>query len=503
MNLAEVDDRPTKKRRFFVEDASSPETSTVALPLTSSLAPQTQSVEEIISSPEDGFDVNTLNAVVGEQLSDAVVKQLQKASSGNLERGKFNQPKGYGSNTEKAINLYLDGSWKSIGHSQILPSRNPPSTTKQSVLSPRNISTTRTRHGITKRYIGAFGVTGWATRSGVGLLSYGETARIERAKPIGPAAKSGKQPRFTPHKRQDVVVRFTNSRGEEVGRLENDSAAWISTLMDQNICRFEGSCVFAPDRIRTNDNIYLQLRCSFSMSAFDTLDTSRLDSNRPSGPFEAQESSDERGLRLRQVALIKLFEEINIKPTKSNEQTEKQKRDALLLAAEQAEQRDQELSSIAKPSTSGSSPSIIKSDQVDEDSTPDEEKEEGEEVQQDQLDALYKKAQTFDFNTPEADPPNTFTLNLRKYQRQALYWMMNKEKNQKSRDQSIHPLWDQYSWPVKDVEDKDLPVVEGQDYFYINSYSGELSLEFPVQEQNCLGGILADGMIIFFSCCTN
>jgi DNA repair protein RAD5 len=380
-----------------------------------------------------------------------------------------------------------------------LPSRNPPAATKQSSLTSRNITLIRTGNSITKRYVGAFGVTGWATRSGLGLLNYGEKVRIERATPIGAVPKPGKPPRFTPHKRQDVVVRFTNSRGEEVGRLENDSAAWISTLLDQSICRFEGTCVFAPDRIRTNDNIYLQLQCYFSMSAFETLDTARLDSNRPSGPFEAQESSDERGLRLRQVALIKLFEEINIKPTKSNDQTEKQKRDALLLAAEQAEQRDHDGSSMAKAPGSGSTPSIPHNEQSDENSTPEDEKEEGEEVQQDQLDALYKKAQTFDFDTPEADPPDTFTLNLRKYQKQALYWMLNKEKNQKSQDQSIHPLWDEYSWPTKDVEDKNLPTVAGQEYFYINSYSGELSLEFPVQEQNCLGGILADGMLFSLS----
>lgn len=58
----------------------------------------------------------------------------------------------------------------------------------------------------------------------------------------------------------------------------------------------------------------------------------------------------------------------------------------------------------------------------------------------------------------------------------------------------MHPLWEQYTWPLKDAEDKDLPVVEGQDCFYINPYSGEMSLDFPVQEQTCLGGVLADEM---------
>ncbi|KAK5256184.1 DNA helicase rad5 [Cryomyces antarcticus] len=59
---------------------------------------------------------------------------------------------------------------------------------------------------------------------------------------------------------------------------------------------------------------------------------------------------------------------------------------------------------------------------------------------------------------------------------------------------SMHPLWEEYSWPMKDVDNKDLPEVADQAGFYVNPYSGELSLDFPVQEQNCLGGILADEM---------
>ena len=122
-----------------------------------------------------------------------------------------------------------------------------------------------------KRYIGAFGVAGWATRSGSGLIKHAETVGIERAKLQPPAAKLGRggKSRAVMNKRQDIVVRFTNEKGEEVGRLENDSAAWISTLVDQKICSFEGSCVFAPDKLRTNETVYLQLRCYLLKSAFE------------------------------------------------------------------------------------------------------------------------------------------------------------------------------------------------------------------------------------------
>ncbi|KAF2962789.1 hypothetical protein GQX73_g10785 [Xylaria multiplex] len=74
--------------------------------------------------------------------------------------------------------------------------------------------------------------------------------------------------------------------------------------------------------------------------------------------------------------------------------------------------------------------------------------------------------------------------------------MLAKERNEKNeaRETSMHPLWEEYTWPLKDVDDNELPVVEGQVNFYVNPYSGEMSLNFPYQEQHCLGGILADEM---------
>jgi DNA repair protein RAD5 len=55
-------------------------------------------------------------------------------------------------------------------------------------------------------------------------------------------------------------------------------------------------------------------------------------------------------------------------------------------------------------------------------------------------------------------------------------------------------LWEEYTWPTKDHDDKELPQVANQPHFYVNPYSGDLSLDFPKQEQHCLGGILADEM---------
>jgi DNA repair protein RAD5 len=109
-----------------------------------------------------------------------------------------------------------------------------------------------------KRYIGSFGVTAWATRSGTGFIQYGEKISIERVVSQQNMKKAGKLGRMA---RQDVIVRFKNSKNEEVGRLESETAQWISALLDQKVCKFQGSCVFAPDKVRTSDTIYLQLKC--------------------------------------------------------------------------------------------------------------------------------------------------------------------------------------------------------------------------------------------------
>lgn len=390
--------------------------------------------------------------------------------------------------------MYFDGSWES----HVLARPQPPPPTMASFVQPRSQAKPKEEHNTEtepttslatlsampdKRYIGALGVVGWATRSGVGLIRAEEKVTIERARQPNKPAKGGKlRPTF---KRQDVIVRFTNSRGEEVGRLEQDTAAWISTLLDQRVCLMEGHCIYVPDRVRTNDTIYLQLRCYLLKAAFESGNFLKpLENNRQTGIFEAKETDEEKTLRLRQVALVKLFHEINLQPSRVNTTTEKHKREGILQAAEVAEQYEQKSPKNTKPREDGGS------------SPPSDDAEDGQELEQDQLDSLYRKAQSFDFDTPEMQPAESFVMDLRKYQKQALHWMVGKEKDEKAdhKEQSMHPLWEEYMWPTKDAADQELPHVADLPGFYVNPYSGELSLDFPVQEQNCLGGILADEM---------
>lgn len=517
MSLAEIEQPPLKKRRFFVEDSTPAEqnapfntTSSQVDALSASSDPILTGQASIDGDPkfykdgavgiEDpvatapnssvgGFDKQIFESFIGHEVLEEDLIRLQNLSDNDVER---------------AINMYLDGSWMSVsmesGHASDSPKSLESGIPIGDALRQGRLKRTPSKLSPVQkqlenmpecRYIGAFGVGAWATRSGPNLLKHGESVKIERTK-IKPPIKIGRGGKtIQPSKgtaarlRTDIIVRFTNLKGEEIGRLPKDTALWVSTLMDQKVCRFDGTCVFIPERVRVNDTIYLQLRCSLLKKAFEAGGFVKPEDNRTTGIFEEKETSEEKDLRLRQVALVKLFDEVNLHPSTINEKTAKHKREGILQAAEIAEQYDKENDSKKpKPSQDPSS------------SPPaGDEEEEGKELEQDQLDSLYKKAQSFDFDTPTREPTDTFTMDLRKYQKQALHWMMSKEKDQRSENKelSMHPLWEEYSWPVKDMNDEDIPSVINHPSFYVNPYSGELSLEFPLQEQHCLGGILADG----------
>ncbi|OJI87927.1 hypothetical protein ASPTUDRAFT_61339 [Aspergillus tubingensis CBS 134.48] len=529
------DDRPLKKRRFFAddEDLLTPQPSTDSVtaslhtPASSSLTDRGAQLQptrsengpEIIEVPLpdsssrveghtvpqveqeavqgehnaisrrtedallrvdfDGFDISTFTSIIGERLSADSIQDIRNAAGDDLER---------------AVNIYFDGSWKKSpapraqNQTTLTARQRPLSAQTQRTSTPLSASshpraqtptpdkaTTRPAAQPPLRYIGAFGVGAWATRSGSGFLRHGDLVNIERTR-SQPLSKRNRAGKLVSNQKSDFLTRFTTKSGQEIGRLPREIAEWVSTLLDQRVCTFEGVCVYVPDRVRVNDTIYLQLRCYLRIEAFQPrIFSQSMDDNRSVAFFEEKESADEKALRLRQVALVKLFDEIHLQPTSTNDMTRNHKKEGLLRAAEMAEQHER----------------VKKENQANDDSS----EEDSPELEEDQLDTLYKKAQSFDFSMPEAEPASSFTMHLRKYQRQALYWMLAKEKDNKSaRETSLHPLWEEYSWPSRDVDDKELPDVDGIDHFYVNPYSGELSLDFPVQEQHCLGGILADEM---------
>jgi DNA repair protein RAD5 len=288
------------------------------------------------------FDPEAFESFLGDRVSPEVLDIIRDNCDNNLER---------------AMNMYFDGTWKNFKKSPSLgafadrmTARPPPTpkTEPENCLGPGPVAR-RSMSG--SRYIGAFGVEGWATRSGTNLLKHGDVVKVERQKiqprqPPKPKGKLGMQvnsTRVSPamSRRVDVVVRFTTANGMEIGRLAKDNANWVSTLMDQKICSFEGTCVYAPERLRTNDTVLLQLKCSLLASAFHDRGFTLAD-DRAVGLFEEKETAEEKELRLRQVAIVRLFQEINLIPTKVNAAAAKNRRQGLLQAAEMAEKKEKE-----------------------------------------------------------------------------------------------------------------------------------------------------------------
>jgi len=113
MSYREREERPAKKRRFFVEDppidgrsvipdAPTPDESADNAPQIhtpqSSSRPTSPGQSNENSIALNGLDVETLNAIVGEELSFEIVEKLRKLSGNNTERGRPYWHTPYGAN---------------------------------------------------------------------------------------------------------------------------------------------------------------------------------------------------------------------------------------------------------------------------------------------------------------------------------------------------------------------------------------------------------------------
>ncbi|GAO45879.1 hypothetical protein G7K_0125-t1 [Saitoella complicata NRRL Y-17804] len=499
-----MDGEPSpKRRRFFKEDGDEQE----LLPMPPFEPAPTSAPAEKPPLPKLKLTgmLADLSGIVGENVPLSTLKVLADISNGNLER---------------AVNMYFDGSWRQHLPQSVAPVpkrasppvQQPTQTFAAQAAAPPQA--TQPRQKLPKRrarwhrkYIGSFGVEGYAASSGSNLIKGGEAIRLERQKLSTLAKGRGNSPsssgngtrklqaksRGVPHRlsgqmvpsSMNTVVRFVNMRGFEIGRLPKEMASVVAPLIDGDICEFEGTCIYAPETLRTGQNILLQLHCYVLFDAFaaHTLSPEEQIQDRPFH-FE-NESEDERRLRLRRHALLKILDEVHLEPVQTNDVTRQHKRAGLWEAAQMADHFES-----ARAISSSQATPPLKTDDSDE-------AEEGQELDTHQLDALYAKAQQYDFNMPCMDPADTFAFDLRKYQKQALHWMVNKERADEESARTtnaLHPLWEEFMWPTQDADGKTIVHEEDDDKFYLNPYSSQLSLEFQKAGQDSFGGILADEM---------
>ncbi|THH10977.1 hypothetical protein EW145_g955 [Phellinidium pouzarii] len=302
----------------------------------------------------------------------------------------------------------------------------------------------------------------------------------------------------------NTIVRLTNSRGFEFGRLPTDVSNWISKLLDFDIVVFKGSTmVDCPDKLHSGADLLVSLSIYLLPSAFKryTIHPASNPSVVPPKIWfnEGQETTEEELLRNRKISLQQLFEELGLKPRMDrSSSTDKENVPPTGSPRLTASIRIQPLRGL---------------DNMDTHVTGDIDSEEDEEelLTENDLDVIYKRAQANDVQMSEMEPCESFALKLRPYQKQALLWMYSRETGAVSARQSIsmHPLWAEYALPPEPDRNGLIDLTVEDQSFYYNPHSGELSLEFPRAENFCRGGILADGenynlslnkpsMLIFF-----
>lgn len=356
-------------------------------------------------------------------------------------------------------------------------------------------------------YLGSFLVgNAWSTVRGKGYIQPGDIIHIERDDahdfksdlPVSGKGKkkalpdNGKKKQMTlasmlksqppkTKKKADTVVRLTNDRGFEFGRLPQHVSSWVSRLLDFGIVDFKGSTVVdCPATLHSGADLIVSLSVYVRASAFKSPSTSA------EGPTkmmfnQGQETQDEQTLRERKSALLSLFEAVNLRPCRG---------------AQVQDDGNTENASGGINKNQIEHPGGAKKKKIETVGDGEEiEVEEGEELSDNELDVIYKKAQKNDQSMAEMDPPDTFTLTLRGYQRQALMWMHSRELGEISAREavSMHPLWSEYAFPAE-PQDGIIDLTQDEKLFYFNPYSGELSLDFPKAERKLKGGILADEM---------
>lgn len=467
--------RSVKRTKFFhTENTPSPQPSTTN-----------------IDDDSDKF-ASRVRSIIG-SVEDDTLTDLREKSQGNVEN---------------AVNMYFDGS---AGQREAAGEQQPQEVTEieqptQEALNqqPPTSSQECVDYGLVKpwqkRYIGSFQAECLATRSGNNLLQYGEKLTVKRVHPSNKVRLKSRNNIANNTNHEDYVVRLAKEDGSEIARFSEQDGRFTSVLIDCGLCYFTGTGILAEERVRLGDYMVIQVDCYLLKSAFyadmlpPSLNQNSSESSSKSkynsaylNQDNATESPDDKIMRLRQLGLANLFNKLDIKPKPVSGS-----------------------SSTELPSLE--TPDLVKATEAMGAPVPSYEDEESSEKEfgQDELDALYKRSEPPDTYLDEVDPPSdTFNLELRPYQKKGLNWMIQKETPEgedrevcHNNNEPMHPLWQAFSWPSQlehmneqkhDIND-DTNEYDNDNVFYVNLYSGELSLIFPKQQKSVLGGILADEM---------
>ncbi|KAK9279319.1 hypothetical protein L1049_012998 [Liquidambar formosana] len=253
------------------------------------------------------------------------------------------------------------------------------------------------------------------------------------------------------------IVRFSTRDCGEIGRIPNDWARCLLPLVRDKKVRIEGRCKSAPDVLGIMDTILLSISVYINSSMFRNCHQISLKA--------ASNSTDESVVH----PLPTLFRLLGLTPFKKAEFTPND----LYIRKRPLNSKDSSSIPASLLHVNKSKDPLLNGNTVEsEESIPDTD-----------LDNIVGVGDNSELE--EMDPPSTLQCELRPYQKQALFWMIQLERG-KCLDEAattLHPCWEAYR-----LADKRELVV------YLNAFSGDATTEFPSTLQMARGGILADAM---------
>lgn len=254
------------------------------------------------------------------------------------------------------------------------------------------------------------------------------------------------------------IVRFSTAESGEIGRIPNEWARCLSPLVRAKKIWIGGCCKSAPDILGIMDTILLSVSVFINSSMFRKHHQTSVRFTR----FASEESTVHPLPVLFRLLGLTPFKKAEFTPEDLNirkRPVESKDSSGVLAAVLPAEKR-------RKLSSDGSK---VENDH--------------ENISDSDLYNLVGIADSSELE--EMTPPDTMQCELRPYQKQSLYWMMQLEKGRclEEAATTLHPCWDAYR-----LADKRELVV------YLNAFSGDATTEFPSTLQIARGGILADAM---------
>lgn len=350
-----------------------------------------------------------------------------------------------------------------------------------------------------RRFIGSMQVSALATRPTVKPLKYGSELKILRTS----SDALGKLYYANGRKKASMAnyVRLVDENlNREVGRVPEDVAMILFPLVDSDELDFEATMIYCNNRrLSVGDSFIVQLDCFLTSVMFENYSTLTRNTpvlNKRSFSQNVVESEEELRLKSRRLALISLFDQVQLRTVSENDSL-----DSSFNEPAEVVDLDNESDSGGETAKNVDIRSIQPS-QIQDDV-----------LNVNQLKSLYKSTLSMESSKflPETSPSvESFQLELRRYQKQGLTWMLRRERefdlvsdtasSEEVDGDMMNPLWKKFRWP-KDLSWAsqkqtriELHSQHSVDCFYANLHTGEFSQAKPVIKSMLKGGILADEM---------